>query len=402
MNIQRDIFPQRGAESTSSPKFALPVIDQTAAQFISNTFTAGTDFTVPSGVAGASVKIQLPQRPILGNFGRTGSFGNTTLVLAGAIATTLATEVAFIADSSNQGGDVTTLSNGQFMVDYETATIYGKRADNATTGTAAYGYLAKGSVSGTGANANQVQGNAASGATDSGNPVKIGGVYNSTQPTFTTGQRGDAQVDQRGNLKVAIYTRDGVTGAGVGVAGVDSLTNSQSGLVTYSLLSSYNGTTWDRIRSGQTTPTTTLTGFTNSLPWAIYHTSPTARTDGQGGPAEADANGNLQTNLNSLISGEFQGASQSLSRMRTSRVLTPTRITTATTTTVVSGGGSLGMIFIESVLTGTVTFSDNGVTKLILPVGTPAGSNPLNFGFTVDCTIVTSAADRIVVGTEPN
>lgn len=43
-----------------------------------------------------------------------------------------------------------------------------------------------------------VTGNVASGATDSGNPVKTGGVYNSTTPTFTNGQRADTQVDTTG------------------------------------------------------------------------------------------------------------------------------------------------------------------------------------------------------------
>jgi len=50
----------------------------------------------------------------------------------------------------------------------------------------------------------KTQGNVASGVTDSGNPVKVGGVYNSSAPTFTTGQRGDLQVDASGNLKVNI------------------------------------------------------------------------------------------------------------------------------------------------------------------------------------------------------
>lgn len=43
----------------------------------------------------------------------------------------------------------------------------------------------------------QVVGNVASGASDSGNPVKTGGVFNSTAPTLTTGQRGDSQLDAK-------------------------------------------------------------------------------------------------------------------------------------------------------------------------------------------------------------
>lgn len=47
-------------------------------------------------------------------------------------------------------------------------------------------------------------GNVASGATDSGNPVKVGGIYNSSPITLTTGQRGDAQLDANGYVKVNV------------------------------------------------------------------------------------------------------------------------------------------------------------------------------------------------------
>lgn len=46
-------------------------------------------------------------------------------------------------------------------------------------------------------------GNVASGATDSGDPIKIGGKYNSSTPSFTNGQRGDLQIDQFGNTRVS-------------------------------------------------------------------------------------------------------------------------------------------------------------------------------------------------------
>jgi len=141
--IQRDIFPQRGSESAAKPDYALPTIEQVATKLTSAVLTAGTDFTVSAGVAGAALTIKLPIAPIVGNYGRTARFGNSTLVFGGALATTLATEVAFVANSSNSAGDVTGLSNGEYMVDYETGIVYGKRADNATTGTATYSYLAK-------------------------------------------------------------------------------------------------------------------------------------------------------------------------------------------------------------------------------------------------------------------
>lgn len=50
----------------------------------------------------------------------------------------------------------------------------------------------------------QVVGNVASGSSDSGNPVKAGGVYNSAAPTPSTGQRVDLQMDSSGNLKVNV------------------------------------------------------------------------------------------------------------------------------------------------------------------------------------------------------
>ncbi len=48
-----------------------------------------------------------------------------------------------------------------------------------------------------------VTGNTASGTADSGNPVKTGGVFNTTPPTVTTGQRVDQQMTARGEVLVA-------------------------------------------------------------------------------------------------------------------------------------------------------------------------------------------------------
>jgi hypothetical protein len=69
-------------------------------------------------------------------------------------------------------------------------------------------------------------------------------------------------------------------------------------------MSGFNGTTWDRIKTGITTLTSTLTGWLNTLPWAIYNASQTTRTEGQGGPLQADSLGNLNQNLYTKIAGE--------------------------------------------------------------------------------------------------
>lgn len=96
-------------------------------------------------------------------------------------------------------------------------------------------------------------GNVASGATDSGNPVKVGGVYNSSLPTITTGQRGDIQVDRNGNVRsrmvgTAYAGADGIvaSNAFAGVVGRD-VDDTPRALVVGPL--AFNGTTSDRVRN---------------------------------------------------------------------------------------------------------------------------------------------------------
>lgn len=99
----------------------------------------------------------------------------------------------------------------------------------------------------------QVQGNVANGATDAGNPVKVGGVYNTTLPTLTAGQRGDMQVNANGVVRsqpvlnsaaaadaqsntIGFFQQSGTAGANSFLLGAAA-----------NYLS--NGSTWDRTRS---------------------------------------------------------------------------------------------------------------------------------------------------------
>lgn len=59
----------------------------------------------------------------------------------------------------------------------------------------------------------RVGGDVAHAAADSGNPVKIGGRYNTAAPTLTNGQRGNIQLDVNANLKITDPTVS--KGAGV-------------------------------------------------------------------------------------------------------------------------------------------------------------------------------------------
>jgi hypothetical protein len=90
----------------------------------------------------------------------------------------------------------------------------------------------------------------------------------------------------------------------IGTAGADGSSNTQNSLSVEARLAAFNGTTWDRLRTAVVTVSSTLTGFLNTLPWGVYHSSPTTRTDGQGGPLETAANGDLKT-TNSVISAIF-------------------------------------------------------------------------------------------------
>lgn len=95
-----------------------------------------------------------------------------------------------------------------------------------------------------------------------------------------------------------------VTSGDITAAGADGVSNTRNSLGTDSWISGFNGTTWDRLRAGLTTLSATFTGLLNSLPWAIYNATPTTRTEGQGGPLQADSLGSLNTTLATLLAGE--------------------------------------------------------------------------------------------------
>lgn len=90
----------------------------------------------------------------------------------------------------------------------------------------------------------------ASGSADSGNPVKIGGRYNSTQPTFTDGQRADLQIGSRGSLRVEVFGAGSTTSATV--ASPADNTASANGIRTVSQMTVYDGANWDMARGDST------------------------------------------------------------------------------------------------------------------------------------------------------
>lgn len=102
----------------------------------------------------------------------------------------------------------------------------------------------------TAANLNaQVVGNVASAVADSGNPVKVGGVFTTAPAVVANGQRVDLQLASRGFVLTNVVTTAGAVITGTapadGAAGA-------TGLFVNGQVSTFNGATWDRTAKPRT------------------------------------------------------------------------------------------------------------------------------------------------------
>jgi len=124
----------------------------------------------------------------------------------------------------------------------------------------------------------EVEGTIATGATDSGNPVKVGGVYRATTPTFTDGQRTELEADVTGNLRVSpAFTQSTGTDATANTFNFTLSRGTQAALnaLTAAGNFAFNGTTWDRIR--------TLGGATQTASQGILASAPVPNTSALAG-----------------------------------------------------------------------------------------------------------------------
>ena len=130
--------------------------------------------------------------------------------------------------------------------------VFGKVTDPAWTGGNANGNLIQIlkaiAASSVGGGTSAVTGNVASGATDSGNPVKVGGVYLSALPTYTNGQRGDLLLSARGALAICGFGAAGADGVSNATLGFMYTQNNTSGYLSATANYVFNGTSWDRDR----------------------------------------------------------------------------------------------------------------------------------------------------------
>lgn len=207
---------------------------------------------------------------------------------------------------------------------------------------------------GSGASASEIQGAIAAGSLNTANPVKTGGVFNTTYPTYTNGEVGDTQLTVRGFAVTAIGDGTSAAIAAVAQPSSDAIGTAANGLSTRSLGYLFNGSTLDRSRS--------ITGI-----------------DGSG---------------LGVMAVEQGGASWA-------------NITTGATTVVKSGAGTLHKIIINTpVASATLTLynntsaAGNKIGTITLP-STITGETPISLEydlyFSLGLTIVTSGATDLTV-----
>lgn len=94
-------------------------------------------------------------------------------------------------------------------------------------------------------------GNAAHGATDSGNPVKIGGVYRTTPPSLSNNQRSDLQMNTEGRVKVeTVFSSSISTVPGIVKLAYDDMNASNGGVARDTAITTSYTTVYNRSGSG--------------------------------------------------------------------------------------------------------------------------------------------------------
>lgn len=155
-----------------------------------------------------------------------------------------------------------------------------------------------------------VAGMVASGASNANNPIKVGGVYNSTQPTVTTGQIVDGQYSARGaqivatgadtfnvTVNAALPTGSNTIGAVTQASGPwsqnitqisgSSISTAATGVQKVGLVGNTGATVDASVGAGTAPTNAVITG-------ALYNASAPAPTTGQAMALQTDQAGNLR------------------------------------------------------------------------------------------------------------
>lgn len=130
-----------GDRKDVSNRLPMPVTDMTVSAQAVNVTAESVSFT--DGAAGTTQKLKLVYDKVMSEYGdRIGAYGDTSLSFT--TGTVLTTEVAWkgkmVAGEDNDTHRLTTLSNGEYMVDYENGYILGKSATVTSSSTDAVSY----------------------------------------------------------------------------------------------------------------------------------------------------------------------------------------------------------------------------------------------------------------------
>lgn len=98
----------------------------------------------------------------------------------------------------------------------------------------------------------------AAGTSSAGNPTPAGCDYNSTLPTYTTGQRAQVQCDNRGSINVSLTQQGTAVGTISGAS--DSYAPGNIGLSVGTTGRVFNGASWDRAFTCANTAQVSVTG----------------------------------------------------------------------------------------------------------------------------------------------
>lgn len=155
--------------------------------------------------------------------------------------------IASVAVKEIFGSTITTLLNGDNRIPVSVETGGSGLTDSELRASAVPVSQVSGAVWSTEATAS---GNVADNGVDSGNPVKVGGKYNSTKPTYADGDRADLQVGQRGALIASLFANDSATAISSEADDSDGVSTSAAvnNLSVMARNTWFNGTTWDRAR----------------------------------------------------------------------------------------------------------------------------------------------------------
>ena len=120
-----------------------------------------------------------------------------------------------------------------------------------------------------------------------------------------------ASIDTKASAgNVSTASIDSKTVADVGGTPADGVSNTVTLKGVRSWLAGYNGTTWDRLRTGITTAVSSFVGWLNVIPFGKYLATDLTLTDGQGGPLTLDATSALRATLRSYDAAS--GANKSI------------------------------------------------------------------------------------------